>query len=198
MKNKLKKLMKFIPATIILCVLITAWIVFNVPKNADSQYVCHVNPFAVSLQVDVKNTNGDSVYNIDGEFFSTFEDHLLMSDKNENVVREMDDEYNFISQNDHTILDGNGFLYHMVGESSLGPNEYTLYNNHKESVGTIEFNLMETSGIMRDVDGNIIARYNSNLFNSKYVVSIFRGCEVDDESVLMMFASFVSDMRADD
>ena len=54
-----------------------------------------------------------------------------------------------------------------------------------------------TSGIMTDMDGNTIAQYDSTIFRSDYVVSVFDGCDIDDDSVLMMFASAHSDARSD-
>ena len=167
------------------------------PNNAASQYFCDAKPFAFTLNVDVENMSGEKLYNINGEFFAKYEDNLAMIDNNKNIVREMADDYNFITQNDHTILDGNGVLYVMEGNYKLFGDSYKVYDNEKNQVATINFDMFMTSGVMKDMDGNTIAQYDSTIFRSDYVVSVFDGCDIDDDSVLMMFASAHSDARSD-
>jgi hypothetical protein len=57
--------------------------------------------------------------------------------------------------------------------------------------------MFDTRGIMYNMDGKVIARYDSALSRYDYIVSIYDDCQIDDESVLMIFASYVSDKRAD-
>jgi uncharacterized protein YxjI len=170
---------------------------FNVPENARSQYTCNPRVFALTTNVDIEDANGNHLYNVNGDYFAAIEDNLVMQDMCENIVREMDDEYDFITQNDHTILDGNGVLYSCQGNVNIIGNSYDVFNNKKEHVGDIEFNTWNTYGALKNMDGEIVAQYNSNLLCADYVVSIFENCEIDDASVLMMFASYYSDIRAD-
>lgn len=197
----MKKSQIFINAICIIVAIVVAVativIPIRKPENAKSQYNCNTHPFALTVDIDVAGADKDDAYNITGEFFSAYEDNLTMRDQNGDVVREMDDSYNFISQNDHVILDGNGILYSCEGNINIMGNSYDIFNNQKEQIGTVEFNAWNTRGEMRNMDGVVVAQYDSNIFCTDYVVSVFENCEIDDASVLMMFASYFSDIRAD-
>lgn len=186
------------------CFMIAAAVAFaamliplNVPENAKSQYMCDTHVLSFTTNVDIEDADGNYLYNVNGDYFAAIEDNLVMQDMQENIVREMDDEYNFITQNDHTILDGNGILYSCQGNINIVSNSYDVFNNKKEQVGDIEFNTWNTYGALKNVDGEVVAQYNSSILGTNYVVSIFENCEIDDASVLMMFASYYSDIRSD-
>jgi uncharacterized protein YxjI len=196
---------KFNKIFIIMCAIFLAIAIFvavlapiKTPEDAVSRYMCDVNPFALKTCVNIKNSDGTELYNVNGEYFSAFEDNLVMQDTCGNIVREMNDNYNFITQNDHTILDGNGFLYICEGNVNFMGNSYQVFDNKKEQVGNVWFDAFNTRGTISNMDGEIVAQYNSKLFCSDYVVSIFENCAIDEASVLMMFASYVSDIRADE
>lgn len=195
--------MKKIIAPIIFVVLVLAVMIgscflpFSTPDNAKTQYFCDVHPFALKLDIDVENMDGNKIYNVDGEFFSKYEDNLVMLDQNKEIVREMADDYNFVTQNDHSILDGNGILYAMEGNFSFFGNSYNVYNNEKELIGTLHFDFWFAHATLKNNDGEIVAQYDSNPARADYIVSIMDNCEIDDDSVLMMFASGYSDARSD-
>ena len=64
-------------------------------------------------------------------------------------------------------------------------------------VGTVEFNISNTGGSIKDVNGNLIATYSSALFMNDYTVTIYDNDVCSDMSILMIVASYVSDYKAD-
>ena len=170
----------------------------NAPDGAKSQYFCDNHSFfSLDLNVDVEDMSKNDLYNINGEIFALYEDDLTMKNNSGDVVRATDDVFNLISQNNHAIYDGDKVLYHCNGQIKLFADSYEILDSENNKIAHVEFNMFDTVGIMRDNYGNVIARYDSAWLRYDYIVSIFEGCEIDDESVLMIFASYVSDVRAD-
>lgn len=186
-----------IGAVMILGMLISAFIPLSAPQNAKSQYFCNVKVLSLTLDIDIENMSNEALYNVKGEFFSAYEDNLTMTDVEGNNVREMKDDYNLISQNDHTIVNGDSVLYIMEGNFKFFGDSYKIFDANKEQIATLECDTFMTSCTLKDMQGNVIAQYNSRIFRQDYIVSIFDECTIDDTSVLMMFASAKSDVRAD-
>ena len=169
----------------------------NAPQNAKSQYFCDVALFSFDLNIDVENMSGEALYNIDGEFFNKYEDNLEMKDTDGNVVMEMCDDFNFITQNDHAIKRDNDVLCAMEGQFKMFGDTYNIFDANKEQIATLKCNMFMTSCKLLDMQGNVMAEYGSRILRSDYVVSIFDGCTIDDETVLLLFASAYSDARSD-
>ena len=169
----------------------------NAPQNAKSQYFCDVALFSFDLNIDVENMSGEALYNIDGEFFNKYEDNLEMKDTDGNVVMEMCDDFNIITQNDHAIKRDNDVLCAMEGQFKMFGDTYNIFDANKEQIATLKCNMFMTSCKLLDMQGNVMAEYGSRILRSDYVVSIFDGCTIDDETVLLLFASAYSDARSD-
>lgn len=169
----------------------------DVPTEYKSQYNCDLKVVSLGMEVSVVGVHDESRYNINGEIFSAYEDDLEMKNAAGEIVRITDDKYNLISQNEHVIMNGEDAEYICDGKIKVFADSYDIFDVEGNKVAYVKFNMLDTSGVMVDNDGNEIARYDSGLLRYDYVVSIFDGCEMDDESVLMMFASYVSDKRAD-
>ena len=184
-------------AFVIIGGIISVLIPLSAPQNAKSQYYCDARAISIPLDVDVKTMSDETLYNIKGEWFCTFEDNLTMKDSEGNIVREMKDDYNFITQNDHAIVNNDGTLYVMEGKFKFFGDSYKIYNSDKEQVATLECNWAMTSCELRDMQGNLMAEYSTHIFRKDYIISIYDGCTIDEESVLLLFASAESDNRAD-
>lgn len=194
------KFKKLIPAMIVFATIIVGALCsvnINTPGGAKSQYFCDSALFSLNLHVDVESMDGDILYAIDGEIFSAYEDDLRMANKSNTVVRETNDIFNLISQNEHVIYGGDELMYRCDGKIKLFADSYVVFDAYGNKIANVSFNMFDTVGTMTDMDGNVIARYDSAWFRRDYIVSIFDKCEIDDESVLMIFASYVSDVRAD-
>ena len=85
-----------------------------------------------------------------------------------------------------------------MGKIKLFADSYDVFDADGNKIAFVSFNMFDTSGVMKNMDGDIIARYDSALSRKDYIVSIYDNCQIDDESILLIFASYVSDKRADD
>ncbi len=180
-----------------LSIVVSVIVPLSAPQNAKSQYFCDVAVFSFDLDINVENMSGEALYNIDGEFFNKYEDNLEMKDAEGNIVMEMRDDFNFITQNDHAIKRDNDVLCAMEGQFKMFGDTYNIFDANKEQVATLKCNMFMTSCELLDMQGNVMAEYDSRILRSDYVVSIFDGCKIDDETVLMLFASAYSDARSD-
>lgn len=192
---------KIIPYLIIIAIILSVvgfTLTINAPNDAKTQYFCDYKHVTLDMEVDVENMSGEKMYNINGEVFSAYEDDLAMSNMDGETVRHTNDIYNLITQNEHVIYSNDGLMYSCDGKIKFFADSYVVYDASGNKVANVDFNMFDTVGIMKDVNGKTIARYDSALSRKDYIVSIYDGCEIDDESVLMIFASYVSDKRADD
>lgn len=167
------------------------------PSDAKSQYFCNRKWLSFDMNVKVEDMNGNYKYTIDGEFFAAYEDDLAMKNSNGDIVRKTNDQFNFISQNQHDIYQGDELLYVCDGKIKWFADSYDVFDKDGNKIAHVNFNIWDTKGIMKDMDGNVIAKYNSAWSRYDYIVSIYDKCQIDDESVLMIFASYVSDVRSD-
>lgn len=198
MKNK--SLLIFYSIAFAIAILITIFTLnISAPNDADIQYFCDYKHMTLDMEVDVKNMDGNKLFNINGEVFAGFEDDLAMTNSDKQVVRHTNDIYNFITQNEHVIYsDNDELLYKCDGKIKIFADSYDVFNADGDKIAYVSFNMFDTCGIMKNMDGEIIARYDSALSRKDYFVSIYDECEIDDESILMIFASYVSDKRSDD
>ena len=198
MKNN--KTMLVIIAIVVLIAIAITLCTFNIsaPSNASRQYFCDYHHVSFDMNINVEDMDGNKLYNIDGEVFATYEDDLTMTDNNGNIVKHTNDIYNLITQNEHAIYNSdNELLYKCDGKIKIFADSYDIYDSDGNKIAYVNFNMFDTRGIMTDVNGNTIARYDSALSRKDYILSIYENCKIDDESVLMIFASYVSDVRAD-
>ncbi len=85
----------------------------------------------------------------------------------------------------------------MVGLFKIFGESYDIYNKDEEKIANVTFNTFNTNGEMYDVDGNLIADFNSKLFMNDFEVRITDNCNLDEKTVLMIFCSYYSDQSAD-
>lgn len=200
MRGEGKDMKKIVTALLAIVAIIVA-IVFSAkiytPNDAKSQYFCDRKLFSFDMRVSVEDMSGNHKYTIDGEVLAAYEDDLAMTNSNGDVVRNTNDQFNFISQNQHDIYNGDELLYVCDGKIKWFADSYDVFDKDSNKIAHVDFNMWDTRGTMKDMDGNVIARYNSSMFRKDYIVSIYDGCQIDDESVLMIFASYVSDVRSD-
>lgn len=188
-------------AAIIFCVIGTNF--FRVPveklDGTRAQYYCDQKLFSPYLNLDVKVVGEDELlYNIKGEFSYPLYDNLTMTNSEGNKIGYSDDEYNSISQNDHYIFIDNELRYHFDGKIKHFADRYEVYNTNEEVIATAYFGSNKEKGyVLVDLEGNVLAEYGHSMFSKDFVVSIYENCPIDDRSVILMFASYHSDARAD-
>ena len=152
-----------------------------------------------SLNINTKITTtleGEEI-SISGNIFRLLTDPLTVKDSKGNVLGYAGDVYGFISQDDHGIYIGDSFDINMCGNVDLWGESYKLKDSGGNVVGTVEFNMSNTGGTIKDSNGNLIATYSSALFMNDYTVTIYDNDVCSDVSILMIVASYVSDYKAD-
>lgn len=152
-----------------------------------------------SLNINTKITttlDGEEI-SIVGNIFRLLTDPLTVKDSKGNVLGYAGDAYGIISQDDHGIYIGDSFDVNMCGNIDLLGESYKLKDSEGNVVGTVEFNMSNTGGNIKDANGNLIAKYSSTLFINDYTVTIYDNDVCSDMSILMIVASYVSDYKAD-
>lgn len=152
-----------------------------------------------SLNINTKITttlDGEEI-SIVGNIFRLLTDPLTVKDSKGNVLGYAGDTYGIISQDDHGIYVGDSFDVNMCGNVDLWGESYKLKDSEGNVVGTVEFNMSNTGGNIKDANGNLIAKYSSALFMNDYTVTIYDNDVCSDMSILMIVASYVSDYKAD-
>lgn len=152
-----------------------------------------------TLNINTKITtilDGEEI-SIVGNIFTLLTDPLTVKDSKGNVLGYAGDAYGIISQDDHGIYIGKEFDVNMCGNVDLFGESYRLKDSKGNTIATVEFNMSNTSGKIRDTDGKLIAKYSSSLLMNDYTVTIYDNDVCSDMSILMIVASYVSDYMAD-
>lgn len=124
-------------------------------------------------------------------------DPLGMYDADGNEIAYAGDTYGFIAQDTHGIYVNGEFEINMEGNVSLLGNVYTLKDKDGNTLATIDCNSFDTKGYVTDNDGNIIASYESLYAVNDYTVKICDNGICSDEAMLLIIASYVSDVKYD-
>lgn len=152
-----------------------------------------------SLSINTKITtifNGEEI-SIVGNIFTFLTDPLTVKDSKGNVLGYAGDAYGIISQDDHGIYIGEEFDVNMCGNVDLFGESYKLKDSEGNIIANVKFNYSNTTGSVRDIDGNLIATYSSAPFMNDYTVTVYDNNVCSDMSILMIVASYVSDYMAD-
>lgn len=161
-----------------------------------TEYKCDVK-LRVVTTIEITKDGKDFVEISGRNIYKTFNDPLTMYDMTGNKIAYADDQYHLISQDSHSVFVNNEVSVEMVGLFEPFGESYDIYNKDGQKVAEATFNYFNTNGEMYDMQGNLIADYNSRLFFRDYDVRIADSCQLDEETVLMIFASYFSDQSAD-
>ena len=168
--------------------------------SADSRdytlYECNGRVITLQTKIEIEK---DGVYfgKIQGNIFTAVTDPLTMYDANDNKIAHAGDTYHFINQDSHGIYIGRELIYEMVGKFEMLGQEYEIYDYDENYVGKLKFTPGNFNGKLTDTTGNIIAEYNSFFGFKDFEIKIYKNCEMDEISVLMMFGSYYSDYHYD-
>lgn len=165
-------------------------------KGPHTEYQCDVKSISLSTKIDIAK-EGEDFAKVRGNLFRFVTDPLTMYDLEDNKIAYAGDAYHFIAQDSHSINVGDTVTAEMVGLVDFFGESYDIYNADEEQVAKISFNMFNTKGEMYDMEGNIIADFYSKLFFNDFTVRIYEECELDENTVLMIFSSYYSDQKAD-
>lgn len=174
-------------------------LLFGGPKKIDGDYTkynCDVKNLRLNTEIQIKS-DGEKVGTVTGNIFTFVTDPLTLKDASGNKVAYAGDEYHFFAQDSHSIFLDDGLAVEMVGQVNLFGETYEIYNSEQVKIAKVSFNMLDTAGEMYDSNGKLIATYSSYPFLNDYTVKISEDCEMDDNVVLMIMASYYSDQAAD-
>ena len=198
MKNKLKIKNIVLTALVILIIISCIMPIQSPAENVSNKYMCNYKLLTLKTKIETEDEFGKTT-NIQGGniLFRKYEDPLIMRDADERLICFANDDYDFITQNNHAIFKDSELLYAMEGKFSFFGNHYTIYDADGNTVAYADFNWLNTKGELYLDDETVVAQYNSNLFRKDYVVTIFENNTMDEDAIQMIFASYVSDSIAD-
>ena len=171
--------------------------VTNTETTTETSRVYECDYKSLNINTKITTTLDGEEISIVGNIFRLLTDPLTVKDSKGNVLGYAGDAYGIISQDDHGIYIGDSFDVNMCGNVDLLGESYKLKDSEGNVVGTAEFNMSNTGGNIKDVNGNLIAKYSSALFMNDYTVTIYDNDVCSDMSILMIVASYVSDYKAD-
>ena len=191
----------FIVLAVVIIIAVVAVVAFILSSNAKAkgphtEYQCDVKSISLSTKIDIAK-EGEDFAKVRGNLFRFVTDPLTMYDLEDNKIAYAGDAYHFIAQDSHSINVGDRVAAEMLGLVDLVGESYDIYNADEEQVARISFNMFNTKGEMYDMEGNIIADFYSKLFFNDFTVRIYEECELDENTVLMIFSSYYSDQKAD-
>lgn len=164
---------------------------------AEEKNVYHCDYKVIALKTNIEVTkNDDKIGDISGKVIRLITDPLTFINSNGDVVGQASDTYAFIAQDSHGIIVGDTLEVVMAGKFKLFGEKYELLNADGEKIGMATFNLFRTSGKIVDNDGNVCATYSSPMLFYDYDVEILNDT-FSDEAVLLMVASYMSDVVTD-
>lgn len=182
---------------VLICLFLLGGLLTNKQKMSDyTEYKCDVKSLRLSTKIDIDKDNEEFV-KVKDNIFKVITDPLKMYDLNEKQIAYADDTYHFIAQDSHSIFVNGNLSAEMVGLVKLFGEEYEIYNENGEKVANVTFNMFNTNGNMYDMEGNLIADFNSKFFFNDFDVRITKDCNLDEKTVLMIFCSYYSDQKAD-
>lgn len=164
-------------------------------KNDSRVYECDYKTLKLNTEITTIYENSEII--ITGNIFRLLVDPLTAKDSNGNILGYAGDVYGFISQDDHGIYVNDEFEINMCGEIDVFGETYQIKDSKGNVIANAEFNMRNTYGIITSTNGDTIATYSSDFFMNDYDVTIYDNEICSDLAILMIFASYVSDFKAD-
>lgn len=193
----MKKILSLLVAILMIANLTACGVTESTSTNIETGRVYECDYKSLNINTKITTTLDGEEISIVGNIFRLLTDPLTVKDSKGNVLGYAGDAYGIISQDDHGIYIGDSFDVNMCGNVDLWGESYKLKDSEGNVVGTVEFNMSNTGGNIKDANGNLIAKYSSVLFMNDYTVTIYDNDVCSDMSILMIVASYVSDYKAD-
>ena len=163
-------------------------------KSSERVYECDYK--TVSLNTSISYLKDDATYTVKGDIFHLLTDPLTLY-KDDKVIGEASDAYHIIGQDDHAIIINGKFEIDVVGNIELLGENYDLYNQDGIKVGYADFNSFGTSGAIYNIHDEVIATFSKFVLFNDYTIKIYDNNLCSDNALLMIFASYMSDYKAD-
>lgn len=195
MKFRDSKTFKFL-LIIMLILVITTMLFSPEPIEPHTAYKCDVKNLRLSTDI-VISSDGEKIGKVTGSIFRIVEEPLTMKDMSGNKLAYAGDDYHFVAQDSHVIIYDGIVTAEMVGRFKLFGEKYDIYNSSGEKVATVKFNWTDTYGEMYDMNGKLVADYESFIFFNDFKLRISDECPLDETTTIMIFCSYYSDQAYD-
>lgn len=196
----MKRKINWIIVTILFLLVTVAFIasVTKTPKDIGeyTEFKCDVQLLSFSTEISIKKGN-NKFAQVSGNILRFITDPLTMYNPSGEKIACAGDDYHLIAQDSHSIYVDNSVAIEMVGLVNFFGESYDIYDSNGNKIAKAEFNRLNTNGELYDVNGKIIADFNSKLFFRDFTVRITNDCTLDERAVLMIFCSYYSDHAAD-
>ncbi len=146
--------------------------------------------------LDVYKSN-DYIGTVKGKVVRIITDPLTFYGTNGEKIAYADDTYHLIAQDSHLIINDGVVTAEMVGKVKLMGEAYDIYDNNKNKIATASFDFLNLNGEIKDNEGNAIAFYRAHPFLKDFTVDVSPQSQIDDTTLIMIFASYYSDQAAD-
>ncbi len=182
----------------VIAILVGAFVLLGNKKDIGpcTEYKCDVKNLHLATTIDIYKEK-EAVAKVKGDIFKFVTDPLTMYDDAEKKLAYAGDEYHFIAQDSHSIFVNGELSAEMVGKFKIFGEKYEIYNKEGQQIANVEFDQLNTNGEMYDMNGKLIADFNSKLFFKDFDIRILEQCEMDENTVIMIFCSYYSDQSAD-
>ena len=164
-------------------------------KESGRVYNCDYKVLSFNTNIEITK-DAENVGNISGKIVRLVTDPLDFTDSYGEIIGQASDTYGFITQDTHGIMVKNTLECIMEGKFAFFGEKYDILNNKQEVIGSAKFNAFNTKGEIVDNDGKVIATYSSPFLMYDYDITIYSDI-LSDEAVLLIMASYVSDIVAD-
>ena len=161
-----------------------------------TEYQCDVKNLHLATTIDIYKEE-EQIAKVKGDILRFVTDPLTMYGMDEKRIAYASDSYHLIAQDSHSILVNDEVTAEMVGKIDLLGETYEIYNTDGEKIADVTFNALNTNGEMYDMNGKLIADFNSKPFFNDFEIRILEECEMDENTVIKIFCSYYSDQAAD-
>jgi len=169
--------------------------------NPAATYECDVKwlfKLKTTIEVDGDPIDGEVKGNFAYGLFKKVHDPLEFRDSKGNIIAKASDEYHFISQDDHCIVDSEDrVMAVMEGQFQLLGEKYKIYDSEGTYIGYLQVGPTSTKGGFYSENGKLWAAYKSHFLLKDFEIIIDESAPLPDEAIIMLFASYYSDFDAD-
>lgn len=193
MSNLKRAIIVIMVVTILTGIITTLSFGFKEGTGDYTEYNCDVKNIRLSTDIEV-NINGEYVRRVKGNIFKIVTDPLTLYDNESNKIGYASDEYAIVNQDAHYLRVNKNF-YLMDGQFKVFGEKYFIYDEDENYIGRCDFNWLNTRGMIKNANDEVVATYKSHYIFKDFDIKIYENCEIEDDAILMICASYYSDQH---
>lgn len=163
-------------------------------KNAEAIGI-DVSNFSLTTKAKIY-VDGTEIAKLGGTFFKSTEE-ITLTNKNDEVIGSSKRQFTLLLDK-WEIKDEHGNVkYTMKREVSLFRGYKILDSNGNEFGEIDKDNAIEGSAVLKNKDGEIIAKLTNDIFRKDYSIEIVEKEEINAEDAILIFSSYMSKLTTD-